>query len=68
MDVIEEYVLAASISAVVKRDYDQCVVGKLRETLGTEHYTFAVQSSLAHVSEWRATDPAFADGDVQWHL
>lgn len=47
------HVLAGMVTAVVKKDYDTLVVGKLREKLGHYHYTFAVQSCLALVEEWR---------------
>jgi hypothetical protein len=51
--IIKDHVLLGAIAAVVKDDYDKVVTGKLREKLGEHHYTFAVQSCLAHIEEWR---------------
>ena len=39
--------------AIVKEDYDRQVTGKLREKLGQYHYTFAVQTCLRFIEEWR---------------
>lgn len=65
MDIIERCTLAAFVSAVVKDDYDQIVTGRLREKLGGYHYTFAVQSCLAHISEWKATH-VYGSGSVEY--
>jgi nitrogen regulatory protein PII-like uncharacterized protein len=53
INVINKNVHAGLATAVVKADYDSFVIGKLREKLGTNHYTFAVQSCLAYIEEWR---------------
>ncbi len=50
--VINSAALVGMITAMVKKDYDQCVPGKLREKLGSRHYTFAVQGCLAYLEEW----------------
>jgi hypothetical protein len=46
-------VLDGMVTAVIKSDYDQLVTGKLREKLGHRHYTFAIQSCLAFIEQWR---------------
>ena len=53
ISVINKYAYEGAIAAVVKSDYDRLVTGKLREKLGEYHYTFAVQSCLAHIEYWR---------------
>jgi hypothetical protein len=50
---IERHVFAGMATAVVKKVYDTYVTGRLRARLGNYHYTFAVQSCLAFVEEWR---------------
>lgn len=59
-DVIKELVAAIGsraldgmVTAVIKSDYDRLVTGKLREKLGRHHYTFAIQSCLAFIEQWR---------------
>jgi len=39
--------------AIVKEDYERQVTGRLREKLGQYHYTFAVQTCLRLIEEWR---------------
>jgi hypothetical protein len=52
IEIINKYVLGGMVTAVYKQDYDRFVSGRLREKLGTSHYTFAVQSCLAHIEAW----------------
>jgi hypothetical protein len=54
--IIKEYALTGMATAVVKRDYDRFVVGKLRDKLGHYHYTFAVQGCLAEIERRRAKE------------
>jgi len=53
--IIRDHALVGMTTAVSKRDYDQLITGRLREKLGNNHYTFAVQSCMSHINEWRHT-------------
>jgi hypothetical protein len=46
-------VLIGMTAAVIKKDYDRFVTGRLREKLSDSHYTFAVQNCLALIERWR---------------
>ncbi len=58
IEIINRYAFAGMATAVVKKDYDALVTGKLREKLGRHHYTFAVQSCLAFLEEWMVSSDA----------
>jgi Protein of unknown function (DUF3800) len=58
IEIINRYAFAGTATAVVKKDYDALVIGKLREKLGRYHYTFAVQSCLAFLEEWMDSSDA----------
>jgi hypothetical protein len=51
--VINKCAIIGTTTALTKSDYDRFVTGKLRDKLGHNHYTFAVQSCMAHIEEWR---------------
>ncbi len=53
IDTICRNVFVGMATAVVRKDYDKFVTGRLREKLGNYHYTFAVQSCLVFIEEWR---------------
>ena len=53
IEIIGKNVLFATTTAVVKDDYDRLVAGKLREKLGDNHYTFAVQACLYDIQRYR---------------
>ena len=50
--IINDHALGGMVTAVSKADYDQTIQGKLREKLGSRHYTFAIQGCLAQIEEW----------------
>lgn len=52
LNLIHKYTFAGMVSAVVKRDYDALITGKLRKKLGQYHYTFAVQACLSMIERW----------------
>ncbi len=58
IDIINRHAFVGIVTAVVKKDYDALVTGPLREKLGSQHYTFAVQSCLAFVEEWMTVSDA----------
>ncbi|HSB10175.1 MAG TPA: hypothetical protein VLM38_11875 [Blastocatellia bacterium] len=54
VEIINRNAMMGCATAVVKQDYDELVQGKLRDKLGHYHYTFAVQSCVFSIAQWRA--------------
>ncbi len=52
--ILGKYIKLGFAHSVIKADYDEIVVGKVRQKLGAQYYTFCAQSCMRKIAAWAA--------------